>query len=319
MLAPAMDAANVSVIGGGAWGLALARAAARAGSKVAVVTRRAQPLPEGIERLEALRDAARHARLVVLAVPSTTAAKIARELGDALDGSHYVVHGVRGLVGSELSTVSEIVTRETPARRVGALGGPALAAELHDGTPGVLVAGSRFPEVTERVIERFRSDALRIYPTRDLLGLEWASALVGCLGIGVSYARGLGMSAGIVSALTTRAVSEAARILRAAGGEERTMFGLAGYGDLLASVTQGERPEVVVGRALAAGKTLEQAQAEAELRVEALELVPRIVVWCRERKVAAPIFSALATRVLEQHDPAALMRDLMTMPVEDEG
>src|SRR5262249_15129071 len=139
----------------------------------------------------------------------------------------------------------------------------------------------------------FQSSSLRVYPTPDLKGLEWASALVGCMAIGVGFAEEAGAGPGLLAALITRAVEEAARIAAAAGAEERTLLGLGGYGDLLASIALADRPEVVLGKALAKGKTIEQATAEARLRVEALPLIPRLAAFARERKVPARTFQAL--------------------------
>lgn len=307
---------KVAVVGGGLWGLGLAAAALRSGAPTTLVSRRTQgDLPAGLASASDLA-AVRDARFVVLAVPSGVAGAVLDDLGPHLDGTHYVLHGIRGLVGEELATVSDLVRSHTAARRVGALGGPALADDLVAGRPSVLVAASRYPELTELASELLGSSAVRVYPTRDLVGLEWASALVGCLSIALGYARGLGTSPGLVAALTTRAVGEAARLVAAAGGDERTMLGLAGFGDLLAAIEQNDRPEVRLGRALAKGLSLDAAVAEARLRVEAIELVPRVVAWAEGRGVRAPIFRALAKGVVEGRKADALLSELMTLPVE---
>lgn len=312
---------RIAVIGGGAWGLALAAAAARAEGDVVLVSRRDPPeTPSGVRVVREMKDAAKHARLLILATPSSVIRTVLRDLGDHLDGSHYVVHGVRGLVHDEsdddLHTISDIIREETPVRRTGALGGPALAHDILAGKPSVLVVGSRYPEVNEAAIAAFGSPALRVYPTNDVKGLEWASALVGCLTIAVGYAQAMNTSAGLVAALISRAVGEAARLAAAAGGEEKTLLGLAGYGDLLASIAQAERPEVRVGQALAKGLSPSEAAKAGELRVEALELIPRVVRWSESAGVRSPIFHALATGVVQGRAADAILHELMTLPIE---
>ncbi len=235
-----MSVFEVAVIGGGLWGRSLAKAAERAGSRVTLISRRAGGgLPDEVKRSEDYA-AARKAKVVILATPTQVVRQVARQLGDHLDGSHYVVHGIRGLVpdepGPALHTVSEVLREELPSRRLGALGGPALAEDLDAGRPSVLVAASRFPEVTRALTKVFGTPTLRVYSTPDLRGLEWASALVGCLAIGIGFAKGVGLSPGLVAAVLCRSMAEAGRIAAAAGGDERTLLGLAGYGDLLASV-----------------------------------------------------------------------------------
>ena len=314
---------KVAVIGGGTWGLALAAAAARAESDVVLVSRRELngTAPRGVRVVTTLKAAAEHARLLVLAVPSSVARAVARDLGDHVDGAHYVVHGVRGLVSDEddLATISEVIREETPVRRTGALGGPALASDILAGRPSVVVVGSRFPEVNEAIATMFGSATLRVYPTHDQKGLEWASALVGCLTIAVGYAQAMHTGAGLVAALISRSVGEASRIAAAAGGEEKTLFGLAGYGDLFASIAQNERPEVLVGQALAKGLSPAEAARAGELRVEALDLIPHVVRWTEAAGVRAPIFRALSAGVVEGRKAEAILHELMTLPMESKA
>lgn len=303
--------------------MALAAASARAEADVVLLSRREQgeSLPRGVRVVRDMKTAAEHARLIILAVPSSASRAVAHELGDHVDGSHYVIHGVRGLVhgghdGEELKTISEVIREETPIRRTGALGGPALAQDILAGRASVVVVGSRYPEVTEAATAAFASPTFRVYPSNDLRGLEWASALVGCLTIAIGYAQAMQMSAGLVAALISRAIGEASRIAAAAGGEEATLLGLAGYGDLLASIAQTERPEVLVGQALAKGLSPSEATRAAKLRVEALDLIPRVARWAEVSGVRAPIFQALASGVLDGKKADVILHELMTLPIE---
>ncbi len=311
---------GVAVVGGGAWGLGLAAAAARTGKTALLLSRRALngELPRGVSLARDYRDVAERARLVILAVPSSAARVAARALGEHIDGRHLVVHGVRGLVGDAMETIGDVLRDESPARRIGALGGPALVDDLLAGQPSVLVCGSQFPEVTAAVSESFTHETLRLYTTHDRRGLEWASALVGCLAIGIGYAQGIGASPGLVAALLSRSVHEAGRLAEAAGGEVRTLLGLAGYGDLLAATGQERRPEMLLGRALAHGTTLDAALATIGQRIEAVDLAPRVVAWAEREGVRTPIFHMLAEGVLSSKPTKEIVHEMMTGPLEAE-
>jgi glycerol-3-phosphate dehydrogenase (NAD(P)+) len=268
---------------------------------VTLVSRRDPPAAEGLQHERELVTAAR-SRMIVLAVPSASIPDVLGELGPRLDGGHFVLHGVRGLVGDELATISSLVRARTPVHRVGALGGPVLVDELKAGTPSVMVVGSHFQEMLDASREAFDHDALRLYMTRDLIGLEWASALTGLLSIAEGFAVASKAGPGLIAAFTTRAVHEAARIAVAAGGEHSTLLGQPG------------RPEVILGGALAQGVPLEEAVARAGLRVEALSLLPRLVPWAEAHKVRIPIVSAIADAVLRGIPREALIHRLMTEP-----
>jgi len=284
---------HIGVLGGGPWGVALAFAAARAGAEVTMHTRREPPHNDAVGVTTDYAVVAK-ASLLVVAVPSTVVREVLRALGDHLDGHHLLVHGIRGLSPDSLEAVSDIIREETPVRRCGALGGPVQATELVHGRPSAMVVGSRYPEVVVAVSEAFSSSSLRVHGTADIRGLEWASALVGCVAIGVGYAEQAGAGPGLLAALISTAVDECGKILVMAGAEERTMLGLGGYGDLLASIALEHRPEVVIGKALAKGKSLDEAVADAKLRVEAISLIPRVTAFAKEHRVKAPTFDILA-------------------------
>ncbi len=307
--------ARVGVLGGGTWGLALARAARRAGAQTTLHTRRHTDSEVGGIRITASMAELAESPLIIMATPSMHARTIARALGDHLDGSHLVVHGIRGLSGDELLTISQILAEETPVRRLGALGGPVQAVELSHGQPSAMVVASAFPDVCRAVVGGLQSDFLQIHTSSDLHGLEWASALVGCLSIGVGYVQARAdVSPGLLAALISRAVDEASAIAAAAGADSRTFYGLGGYGDLLASMALVDRPEVVVGRELAGGATLEEAQKKARLRVEAVALLPRITRFAAAEGVTCNIFNALTDVVRGQADAEAVVRALFANP-----
>lgn len=306
---------TIGVLGGGSWGVALARAAGRAENDVVLHSRRHHEgeMPR-IHVTTKLEDLAR-SRLILIAVPSHQVRTVARELGDHLDGGHLLVHGVRGLSGPELLTISQILRDETPVRRLGALGGPVQASELAEGRPSAIVVGSEYPEVSRAVRKALEGSWLEVDETRDLAGLEWASALVGCLAIGVGFAQQTGATPGLLALLISKSVDEAARIAAEAGADPGTLYGLGGYGDLLASMALDDRPEVLLGRALGSGADLERAQQAARLRVEAVDLVPRLTRFAKEHGLGCPMFDSILA-ILDGADAKQVVSRLFGRPAD---
>jgi glycerol-3-phosphate dehydrogenase (NAD(P)+) len=103
-----------------------------------------------------------------------------------VDGRHLVASRL-GLSDDGLRPLSEILRQETPVRRVGAMAGPVLAEDLSRGEPASVVAASRYPEVLDAVQQALGGPKLRVSETDDLVGLEWASALVGALLVGLGF------------------------------------------------------------------------------------------------------------------------------------
>lgn len=300
----------VAVIGAGRFGQALARAAARTGD-VLVWSRRAVEFDEPSVRVaEALEELA-EAELVLFAVPSRHAASTLDSVGCHLDGGHLLVHVSRGLVDAELHTLSHLFRARTPSRRVGALAGPISAELLIEGTPGGGVVGSEFPEVVDAVRAAIAGPTLRIYASPDLRGVELAAAFTGLLLFTVGFARQVGFGPSTIGALTTRGVAEASRVAQALGARPETFAGLACFGDLFAAIGGADRPELVLGRAVARGHAPEVALEQAGGSIEGIEVARRVAAFAQLRELHAPLATAIAALVDGAITPDQAVRQLM--------
>jgi glycerol-3-phosphate dehydrogenase (NAD(P)+) len=302
---------KLSVVGGGGFGLALAHAALRRGHGVTLWSRR--PIDERAEGLETTTELARAAAndLVLVAVPSSHVEEAARALGQHLEGRHLVVHVSRGLVGDGLHTVSHVLRHETAARRVGCLAGPLGATTLREGLPGGGVIGTAFGEVAEAVRAAIAGPSLRLYETEDVLGVELSSALVGLLALALGFAKELGYGPSTLSVLMTRGLNEVSRFGVALGAEEKTFHGMAGFGDLLAAAFGDERPEVLLGKSLARGVSLDAAAKEAGAHVEGVKIARRVSARAKSLGLEMPISDAIASVVDGSISPRKALDTLM--------
>lgn len=256
--------------------------------------------------------------LVFMAVPSPHVENIAAALGRYLDGSHVIAHVSRGLIGEDLQTLSELLRRVTPVRRIGVLAGPLVAAGLAEGQPGGAIVGTLFPEVSGAVREAIGGPRLRIYSTDDVIGVELASAFVGMVGVALGYAKAAGYGPATLAVLATRAMAEAVRLGERRGAEERTFAGLAGTGDLIAAVADDGRPEIAVGKALFEGADLAHATHQNGAYVEGIAIARQVVDYAHRHGIETPIASAMTRLIRGGANPTALVNELMARPVRTE-
>ena len=301
----------IGVIGGGGFGVGLARAIARNGRVARLWSRREV---EPLERVEPTRDLAALApcELIFVAVPSMHVSQLAEELGRHIDGRHLLVHVSRGLVGEDLKTVSRVLRELTPARRVGCLAGPISAKSIAEGVPGGGIVGTGFPEVAEAVREAISGPTLRLYHTDDVVGVEVSAALVGLLAMAIGYAQEMGVNPAALAIMATRGMVEAARVGVSLGGEDRTFAGVAGYGDLIAAIAGDARPELELGRALGRGLTLREAGTRAGAYIEGVTIARRVQSHAIRRGLEVPITEALADALDGRLTPSGVIERLMT-------
>jgi glycerol-3-phosphate dehydrogenase (NAD(P)+) len=317
----------LGIVGAGAFGTALAALVGNAGHDVVLLSSAAAVVDEinrertsharvpdlrMPERVRATADPAElaaRARLIVLAVSSTEARERARALGEVLDGRHMLVHAIGALAGPDDARFSEVLAQETPVRRIGALAGPALPADLVAGRFAAMVCASPFDEVTREARRLLNvPPALRLYTSRDLPGVELAATLSGAYSVAFGMADSLEMGPGPRAVLVTRVVAEAQRVVAAMGGEARTFTGLAGLGNLLVRTATGSgdhAPGYQFGRAMARGEAPHGDRIPDSVRAagSALRLARRL----RQR---TPVLEAIARVIDGQVSPKAAAKAL---------
>ena len=297
---------TVGIVGAGSFGTALAVALARAGRSVVLytrtpavaaaiaTTRRCPRLPDvevpaSVRVLGDPRELAAAARFLVIAVTSTDVGARLRELGAVVDGGHLIVHAIGALAAPDDVRVSELIERTTPVLRAGVLAGPALPRDLAEGRFASMVVASAFDEVVAEARRLLNlPPALRLYGSRDVVGVELASALAGAYTATLGLADGAKVGIGPRAVLITRACAEAARLIEAAGGAARTFTGLAGLGNLLVRAATDDDPDYALGRALARGVPMPARTTEgARAAMTALRLAER-------KRVRMPLLDGLA-------------------------
>lgn len=321
---------SVTVVGAGSWGTALAVHLARVGHRVRLwardrdlvaemTARRANAvylpdveLPPSLEPTIDLPTALADAELVVLAVPSHGLRSVLRQGAAHVERAAVVLSATKGLEDGTLLRMSEVVRAEWPhVEEVAVVSGPSFAKELARSLPTVVVVASTSDGTVRHVQEEFRSGAMRLYATHDVVGVELGGALKNVIAIAAGVVDGMGLGHNALAALITRGLAEMSRLAVAAGGERETLAGLAGMGDLVLTCTGQLSRNRHVGLELAAGRSRQQIVDGMKMVAEgvktthaALEFGARLGI---ELPIAAQVDALLAGRVTPEAAVAGLM------------
>ena len=228
----------VGIVGSGAWGRALATLTAEAGNQPRVGYR-GRP-PGGFPGTPNLAALVAEADLTLVAVPPASVREVVRAARPG-PGARVVI-AARGVEPGTGAWLSDLVLEESAARRVGALAGPALAAEVLKRRPSAMVVASPYEEVCALAQRALHSPLCRIYTSRDLRGVELAGAMVQVLSVAVGVADGLDLGVGVRGVVVSRGLAEATRLGAALGAQPATFAGLAGVGDLVSCASHPDHP-----------------------------------------------------------------------------
>ncbi len=328
---------NVSILGAGAWGTALAIALAPrqpvllwgrdAAALDALVHERENrrylpglPLPDDLTLSSDLAAAVAHARDGVLILATSVAGM--RPMLHALRGLDIpnVVWLCKGFEQDSALLPHQVAQQELgDAVPVGALSGPSFAQETARGLPCALTIGSRSAELRSKVVAAVHGANIRVYSTDDLVGVEVGGAVKNVLAIATGIADGLGLGMNARAALITRGLAEITRLGVALGGRSETFMGLTGMGDLLLTCTGDLSRNRQVGLGLAAGKSLDVIVAELGHVAEGVRCVQAVRALAQRHGVAMPIVDAAARVLFEGESPQQALQQLLAREAREES
>ncbi|MBG6079460.1 glycerol-3-phosphate dehydrogenase (NAD(P)+) [Rubrivivax gelatinosus] len=318
---------KIAVLGAGAWGTALAAAAAprhevllwtrdaAQAAEIAATGRNTrylgdEPLPAGL-RVSADRDAALAHCADGLLVIATPMAGLREHLG-SLPDERPALWACKGFESGTGLLGHEIARELRPGAAGGVLSGPSFALEVLRGQPTALVAASESDALSAAAVEAFHSESLRVYTARDIVGVEVGGAVKNVLAIATGIGDGLaatGLNAR--AALVTRGLAEMTRLGVALGGQAATFMGLSGLGDLVLTATGDLSRNRKVGLALAAGKALPDILAELGHVSEGVYSAATVLQRARALGVEMPITEAVVEVLEGRVSPETALRRLM--------
>ncbi|HZP46140.1 MAG TPA: NAD(P)H-dependent glycerol-3-phosphate dehydrogenase [Candidatus Binataceae bacterium] len=327
---------EITVLGAGAFGTALAVILARRGRSVTLCVRRPEHCAElirercnesylpGVElppNLELTSDwprAVATAQFIVMAVPSRFARAALTPLGSAIAADAIVISVTKGLEPDSQMTMSRMLATLGVGRdSLAVLSGPAFAAELARDKPAALVAAAATETVAVEVQRLFAAPRLRIYSSLDMVGVEMGGAVKNVIAVAAGIADGLELGSSARAGLITRGIAEMTRLAVASGGRADTIAGLAGLGDLVLTCTSDFSRNRRLGLMIARGER-PPASAPGVPVAEGMTNSASIRMLAARRGVEMPIVDAVYRVLYEGLKPATMVEELLRRELKAE-
>ena len=268
--------------------------------------------PVSLSATTSLSGAVHDTRIVVIAVPSHGLRQVLRHAADHVMPGALVISATKGLEEGTLLRMSQVIAEELPhAGEIAVLSGPSFAAELARELPTAVVVASATNDAVEHVQAEFRSPALRLYGSPDLVGVEIGGALKNIIAIAAGVVEGLGLGHNALAALITRGLAEITRLAVALGAQRETLSGLAGLGDLVLTCTGQLSRNRHVGVELAHGRRLEEILASTKMIAEGVRTTHAALALGAQHGIELPIAAKMAEVLDGRQDPKIAAFELM--------
>ena len=338
---------RIAIIGAGSFGSTLAHLWSSAGHEVRVWAREPEvvasindehrnclfnpqfALHPGIRAHGELPEALTGAEVVFLAVPSKFLRGFLPQLPAAFGAAQLpvgfpLVSVVKGMLFEPPELVSALAQRELAACAPTWVQfcGPNLSVEIMAGQPTASVVACKDGALARQLQQALSTPHLRLYTNRDPVGVEVCGALKNILAVAAGIAAGLGLGLNSRGVLLTRGVVEMRRLLPLFGGDPATLYGLAGFGDLIATAFSENSRNFRAGRAFAQGLTLAQVEGETKMVAEGVRTVKAVLDFVEangQLELELPITRETYAVIYDAKPPQEAIAALMSRPFKDEG
>jgi glycerol-3-phosphate dehydrogenase (NAD(P)+) len=323
---------KIGVAGAGAWGLALANAAASAGRSVAIwgrdaammraldETRRSVRLP-GVALAPAVRVSADMRVLddcdaILVTVPAQATREAAGRIATTLSRPKPLVTCAKGIERGADRFMTEVLAEVAPGWPNAILSGPSFAVDVAAGLPTAVTLASADEDLARGLCAALRGPNLRLYHSTDVRGVEIGGAAKNVLGIACGVAAGLKLGASAGAALIARGFAELRRFGEAFGAHPNTLMGLSGLGDLVLTCSSAQSRNFAFGFALGQGRGV--AEASGGKLVEGAFTTSALMRMARAHSVEMPISATVEALLAGTIDARAAVGQLLSRPLKGE-
>ena len=300
---------KVAVMGAGSWGTTFAKILADAGNQVVIWARREDVveeintqhrngdylpgirLPKDLLATDNAAEAMAGAEQVYLAVPSQTLRANLADWGGSIPANAVLVSLMKGVEKETGLRMSEVIKEvlNIGDDRVVVVSGPNLSLEIAQGQPTASVAASTNPEAAGAVATAASNAYFTTFTNKDVIGTEFGGILKNLIAVAIGIVNGVGYGENTKASIMTRGLAEISRFAKAHGAKKKTMVGLAGLGDLIATSESPLSRNHKAGEMLGKGYTLREVTRRLSQTAEGLASVAPVLKLAEEKGVRMPI------------------------------
>ena len=330
---------RAGIIGGGAWGTALAQAAAEAGLQTQLWAMEAEvvsaindihensvflsgvPLNQNIKATNNMADL-KGCDFILMVCPAQFMRPVAKDLVAAIDGEGTggtpLVICSKGIEKSTGLLMSEVLNEVAPNNPVGVLSGPTFAHEVAKGLPAAVTMAATNEQLAKDLSLAMGRPAFRPYWTTDVIGAQIGGAIKNVLAIACGIIHGLDYGENARAALITRGLSEMVRFSDLKGGQHDTLMGLCGLGDLMLTCSSTQSRNMSLGSALGQGKTLDEIMAGRKTVAEGYHSAQIVYEIASKANLDTPIIYAIYKILYEGKNVDESISSILNRPFAPE-
>ncbi len=327
---------NITLLGGGSWGTALAKLLSENGHKVTVwlrdenqcetlrterVNKKYLPkvqIPENIIFTSDINEAVKEAEFLLVVTPTQMIRGILKQIKNEYKTDKIIINASKGIEIGTMCLVSDIVKEETINCTFAVLSGPSHAEEVGLSMPTAITIACDNKDAAEAIQDMFMSSYFRVYTNEDVIGAELGGALKNIIALGAGISDGVGYGDNAKAALMNRGIVEIARLGISMGADVHTFYGLSGIGDLIVTCTSQHSRNWNAGYLIGQGLSKDEAIKKIGMVVEGIPTTYAAYALSKKLNVDMPIVDAMYDVLENNADVKETVNKLMLRDKKEE-
>ena len=274
-------------------------------------------IPDGVYCSNDMKEVLEGTELILHVTPSKFTRNVIQHYKPFIKDQGVVICS-KGFEADTLKTLDDVAREELPNTKIGVLSGPSHAEEVSVLIPTALVVASEDKELSDMVVDIFKSDKMRMYTSKDVKGVELGGALKNIIAFCAGVAAGLDLGDNTFAALLTRGLVELSRLGVALGGNKDTFYGLTGLGDLIVTCGSIHSRNRRAGMLIGQGKTIEETRKEVGMTIESIDNIEVAYKLAKIHNIEVPIINTVYRVLYDNLDPREAVTMLMTRDLKEE-
>ena len=319
---------KISILGAGAFGLALASIFKENNNDVTVWSRFEEEvaslrekntnekiknikLPSGIKYTSNLKDTVESSELLVIAIPAEFVDDLVKQL-KTLVKKQYILIASKGIENDTFSFLEEVVRRGINTRKIAVISGPTFAIDIVKSYPVAFTLASRSWTTREVIKKTLINSHVKVRPSRDVVGVEVCGAIKNVISIASGMIEGMNYPESTKAMFITESLHDLKNLIKALGGNKKTILTFAGFGDLLMTATSTKSRNFTFGKMFGENRPKEEIEKyKKETTIEGLYTLESIYNLIKKKKVYMPIIY-LIKDIVDGKKEAKSLIDLLT-------
>lgn len=319
---------KIGIIGAGSFGMALSKHLIENGNDVKLWAYKKEEkedlnnhryskylpeivFPENLKASNDIKEVVDGRDIIIHVTPSKAFKDTVKKYKKYIKGQKILICS-KGFDRKTGKTLEKVLEEEIPNIKYGVLSGPSHAEEVSKDLETLLVCASLDDKLIEDTIKIFNTEKIRIYGSKDVIGVALGGALKNVIAVAAGIVSGMNLGDNTLTAIITRGLVELSRFSEKLGADPKTIYGLSGLGDLIVTTLSEHSRNRRAGKLLARGYTKPEIEKELGMVVEGLDNIEVVYEMSKKLNIQTPITDSVYGILHGKIKPENISKMLMT-------